>query len=96
MTNSKKDKSSSKLTSQQEKQLELGKHLQLFIETGYTNKKQLLLFSLLKGAATGVGGVIGATVVIALLLWVLSLFSQVPFVGNFTNSVENTIQQSKK
>lgn len=47
----------------------------------------------LKGVLGGVGGVIGATVVIALLLWVLSIFDSVPLINNFTNSIENTIDQ---
>jgi hypothetical protein len=41
----------------------------------------------------GAGSVIGATVVIALLLWVLSLFDTFPFIGpvieNAKESIEN-------
>lgn len=56
-------------------------------------KATLYKTAFLKGVLSGVGGVIGATVVIALLLWVLSLFNSVPFVNNVTNSIENSIDQ---
>lgn len=47
----------------------------------------------LKGVLSGVGGVVGATVVIALLLWVLSLLGDIPFIGDLSDSVEKTIEQ---
>lgn len=47
----------------------------------------------LKGVLGGVGGVVGATVVIALLIWALSLFDNVPLIGNFVESIRNTLQK---
>jgi hypothetical protein len=59
---------------------ELGKKLVSFYETGYVNKKQALKYSFLKGVAGGFGAFLGGTLLIALLLWILSLFDQIPFI----------------
>ena len=62
-------------------------------ESGYMDTKKSLRTSFLKGVAGGLGGVIGATVGVALLLWFLSFFSEVPLVGDFVKKVEYTIEQ---
>jgi uncharacterized membrane protein YfcA len=80
-----------KLTKEKEYE-NLGRMVATIYESGYLDKKQTLKMSFLKGLLGGLGGVIGATIVVALLLWVLSLFKDVPLVGRFTNNVQNTIQ----
>jgi len=50
----------------------------------------------LKGLVSGLGGVVGATVGIALLLWLLSLFGQIPFIGHFVDAVRHTLQNRTK
>jgi uncharacterized protein (DUF697 family) len=82
-----KKKKSEKATNE-----ELGKMLVNIYETGYINHNQTYKYSFLKGVATGVGGVIGATVVIAILLSILSKFEQVPVIGPFVNKVQNSIE----
>lgn len=59
--------------------LELGKKLQQFYETGYIDKKQALFYSFLKGIAAGFGGILGATIVVAILVWILGLFNLAVF-----------------
>ena len=56
-------------------------------------KATLYKAAFLKGVLSGVGGVIGATIVIALLLWVLSLLDSLPLLGPLTDSVKDTIEQ---
>lgn len=75
--------------------IELGSKLQDFYETGYINKKQALTFSLLKGMATGVGAFLGGTLVIALLLGLLSLFTDVPVVGRLFEMLNEVLKKSK-
>jgi len=77
----------------QKELLELGQKLEQFYNTGYVNKKQALLFSLYKGVATGFGVFLGGTIIIALLIWVLSLFGQVPLVGHFVDRLNQTLQK---
>lgn len=59
------------------------------------DRKGLYRTAFLKGIVTGLGGVIGATVVIVILAWILSLLGQIPFIGPIFESVENTIQKSE-
>jgi len=77
------------------KQQELGKKLQAFYDAGYVNRRQAFWFAFLKGVLGGVGSIVGATVAIALVLWVLSGLDQVPFVGHLSESVRQTLQQRK-
>ncbi|HEY1835494.1 MAG TPA: DUF5665 domain-containing protein [Candidatus Saccharimonadales bacterium] len=60
------------------------------------NRKVLYRTSFIKGILSGLGGVIGATIGVALLLWLLSLFGQVPFIGHFVESVKHTLQNRPK
>lgn len=66
---------------------DLGKKLIAFYESGYVDKKQALSWSFLKGLAGGFGAFLGGTIVIGLLLWVLSLFDQVPFIDALRDSL---------
>ncbi len=63
-------------------------------ETGYIDRNQTYKMSFIKGILAGLGGVIGATLVVALLIWVLSLLGSVPLINTLTDNVENTIQQN--
>lgn len=85
----------SRLTPEEKQQLELGQKLQQFYNLGYINRKQALLFTFYKGLASGFGAIIGGTIVVALLIWILSKFGQVPLIGHFTNSARQTINSSK-
>jgi hypothetical protein len=71
---------------------ELGQKLREVIEVGYVNRKQALWFSFLKGMATGFGAFLGGTILIGLLLGLLSLFTEIPLIGqvieNFRNSLD--------
>lgn len=60
------------------------------------DRKGLYRTAFLKGIFTGVGGVIGATLVVAIVLWILASLGHVPFVGPVFQNVENTIQDTRK
>lgn len=60
-------------------------------ESGHVNKKRLYTASFLRGIFAGVGSVIGATIVVALLLLILSLLSEIPFIGSIADNLEQTI-----
>lgn len=74
---------------------QLGRALESIIETGFVDKAKVYKMSFVKGVLGGFGGVIGATLVVTLLLWILSLFHEVPFVNRLTDNVRNTINQSE-
>jgi uncharacterized protein YbgA (DUF1722 family) len=72
----------------------LGKIVAAVYETGYLDIRKSYKQSFFKGIFQGLGGVIGATILAAVLLWVLSLFSDVPLLGRFVDKVEDTVNTS--
>jgi hypothetical protein len=80
------------ISSEEKKQLELGKKLQIFYELGYVDKKQALLWSFSKGLAGGLGAFLGGTIIVALVLWFLSFFNQVPLIDHIVRSINHSIQ----
>lgn len=61
-------------------------------EIGEGNRKKLYKTAFIKGIYSGLGGVIGATIVLAVLLYVISLLGQVPFIGDIAQSIQETIE----
>lgn len=72
----------------------MGKLLVGIYETGYISRKELYRVSFIRGVLMGLGSVIGATILIALLLWVVSLFDRVPLVNRFIDAkkIQQTVQ----
>lgn len=75
---------------------QLGRAVSSIFETGYLDKKQAYKTSFIKGMFTGLGGAIGATVLVALLIWILSLFGNIPLIGRFTDKVQQTVEQTNR
>lgn len=71
-----------------------GRYMADVYESGYISKSRIYRMSFVKGVMAGFGGVIGATVIVALVLWGLSLFSEVPFIGDIAKNIESTITNS--
>lgn len=71
---------------------ELGKMLVNIYESGYIDRNQAYKMSFVKGLLGGLGGVIGATIIVGLLLWVLSFFKEIPLVGPVFERTQQTIQ----
>jgi hypothetical protein len=71
---------------------ELGRAVSSVFETGYLDKHKSYKMSFVKGLFQGLGGAIGATILVALVIWLLSLFSQVPLLGRLTENLRNTVQ----
>ena len=86
-----KNKSKSKQTDYEQ----LGRMLENIYESGYIDRNRAYKMSFLKGIAAGFGGVIGATVFVAILLWTLTLFDQIPLVGPFVQNVQDTIEDKR-
>lgn len=82
-------KKSEKLSSKDYERL--GKLLVAIAEIGVADKKKLYKLSFIKGIFGGLGGVIGATIVVAIIIGILSLLGEVPFVGRIAETVEHTI-----
>lgn len=70
----------------------LGKQVAALYDHINPDRSGLYRTAFLKGIVTGLGGVIGATVVIALLAWILSLLGHVPFLDSIADNARETIQ----
>jgi hypothetical protein len=74
---------------------ELGKVVANIYETGYLDRGQSYKMSFIKGMLSGFGGVLGATILIALLLWGLSFFKDAPLVGRFVRQIQHTVKTNQ-
>ncbi|MEO5627814.1 MAG: DUF5665 domain-containing protein [Candidatus Saccharimonadales bacterium] len=77
----------------QQKEAQLGQMLVNIYETGYLDRSTAYKMTFVKGLLAGLGGVIGATVVVALLLWILTFFNNIPLIGHVSENVKQTIEQ---
>lgn len=86
---------SAKKKSEENKRLEIdAKRLtDLLLRADHVDTKSFYIQSFLRGLLTGAGGVVGATLLVAILLWILSLFDTVPLIGPFIESTRDTIQR---
>lgn len=70
---------------------EFVKQLEYFYEMSHPNWRKVLSFAFLKGIATGFGVFLGGTLLIALLLWILSLFGNVPLLNEIADTARKTL-----
>jgi hypothetical protein len=60
----------------------------------HKSRRQVYLMNFFRGIFFGVGSILGGTVVIALILWLLNLLVDVPGgIGQFVQFIVNTVQQ---
>ncbi len=57
---------------------------------------KFIFFNLLRGLAIGLGSVIGATALVALLIQILSQFEFIPIIGNLAHEVIEIIEKLDK
>jgi len=58
----------------------------------YNSIPQLLWFNLLKGAAFGLGSVLGATVVLSALVYLLAQIEFIPFIGEWISAILEVVR----
>ena len=71
---------------------EVAKAIEILFTKDYISQKQLYLQNFLRGIFFGAGGVIGATVLVAIIVWSLSLFDETPLIGPLVDNVRTTIE----
>lgn len=82
-----------KITSKQAD--EAAKALEALFASSYVDKKKLYIANFWRGIFFSIGTIVGATIVISLLLWLLSFFQEVPLIGPVVENVTNTVQQAE-
>ncbi len=60
------------------------------------NKRYIALMGLLNGVMSGLGAVIGATVLLALLLFILGKLQVLPYIGKFIAELIRIVQSQPK
>lgn len=56
------------------------------------NWKKFVAVNFARGLLVGLGSVVGATLVLALLVWLISIFGGLPIVGQWLDSLEQSLQ----
>lgn len=73
----------------------IGRVMEAVVQAGYANKKRLILANFIRGLFFGLGATLGVSIILAILLFVLSLFTEIPFIGEIFESVKDTIKESQ-
>lgn len=62
----------------------------------HSSRKQVFLMNFVRGIMFGVGSVIGATLVVAIVVWLLSWFTDIPGgFGDFIQYIVDTVQKTQ-
>lgn len=62
----------------------------------HRSRVQIYWMNFVRGIFFGLGSVLGGTVLIALLIWLLSFAVEWPWVGDAVEQVQDSLQQDKK
>lgn len=73
---------------------QIGRMVENIYLTGYIDQNQMYKMSFLKGVAAGLGGVVGATIVVGLLVWLLSVLNYTPL-RPITERLQDTVKSQK-
>lgn len=69
--------------------------LQDVFQDFYRNRRQIYKMNFVRGIFFGLGSVLGGTVVIAVLIWILSWFVDFPLIGQYFKELMHTVQQGR-
>lgn len=66
--------------------------LEDLFEDYYKHRRELYFMNLFRGIFFGFGSVVGGTLVVALLLWILSVLHYVPFLDGIVQAAEQSLE----
>lgn len=62
----------------------------------YRRRHDVYKMNFFRGIFFGLGSLLGGTIVVALIIWILSLFVNFPFVSDYVKNTQDTIEQGKQ
>lgn len=62
----------------------------------YAERWRIYKVNFVRGIFFGLGSALGGTVVVALIVWVLSFFVQLPLVGDYAKDAQNTFDTTQQ
>lgn len=71
------------------------KALEVLFTTRYISKFELYKENFIRGIFFSAGTIFGATVIVAVAVWVLSIFHTVPVIGPLVNDIIKTIENTQ-
>ena len=60
------------------------------------NRVEIYKMNFVRGIFFGLGSVIGGTVIIALVIWLMGFFVDIPGIGNSVEKLQNNIENTQK
>lgn len=61
----------------------------------YSQRAKIYRMNFVRGIFFGLGSALGGTLVVALIIWLLSLFVDLPLIGEYFQNAQQTIEQSE-
>lgn len=61
----------------------------------YRDRKRIYKVNFLRGVFFGFGSFLGATLLVAVLIWLLSLFVNIPVIGDYFHNAQQSIEGGK-
>lgn len=62
----------------------------------YDDRRNIYKVNFFRGIFFGLGSVLGATVVVALVVWILSFFVQLPGIGDTIKQAQSSLESGQK
>ncbi len=70
--------------------------LEELFEDMYRDRFRVYKFNFVRGVLFGAGSALGGTVVIALMIWILSLFVNFPLIGDAFKDAQNSLKTTQE
>lgn len=72
--------------------IRIGKLVSEMYDTVHPSRHQLYLSSVIKGFLAGFAGVLGATIGVAIFLYILTVLETIPFIEDISQTLQSTIE----
>lgn len=70
---------------------EVARAVQMIVDSGYSSEGRIYRINFIRGIFVGMGSAVGGIIALTFILWVLSLFSELPIFGGIVETIQNTI-----